>query len=193
MARTVSTRRWRFARILDSYLDQNNRRYIHLIDGAISDNLGVRNPLLLAGDLRKWEELKVAEQHLQRWIGIIVNAQTESKLTWRFIDLDPSVGALLASMTNAQIDVISAETMDYVATMFSLFQEQAAAANLPVKFYIIEVNFQQTEDETERVYLNRLPTSLSLPSKDVDKLRQVGRRLLRTNPEFQRLLQDLSR
>jgi len=96
-------------------------------------------------------------------------------------------------MTNAQIDVISAESMDYLRTLFALWQEQAIAANLPTRFYLIEVSFQQPEDETERAYLNGLPTSLSLPSEDVDKLRQAGRRLLRTHPEFQRLLQDFSR
>ena len=61
------------------------------------------------------------------------------------------------AMTNAQIDVISAESMDYVRAMFALWQEQAAAANLPTKFYLIEVSFQQPEDETERAYLNGLP------------------------------------
>lgn len=192
-ARLVSTRRWRFARILDSYLDQDNRRYIHLIDGGISDNLAIRNPLRLARDLRKWSEIKESKQNLDRFIGIAVNAQTESELTWRFVDLDPSIGALMGAMTNAQIDVISAESMDYLRTLFALFQEQAIAANLPTRFYLIEVSFQQPEDETERAYLNGLPTSLSLPSEDVDKLRQAGRRLLRTHPEFQRLLQDFSR
>ncbi len=192
-ARTISTRRWRHARILDSYLDQDNRPYIHLVDGAISDNLAVRNPLRMASDLTKWEKQKEGRQNLQRWIGIIVNSQTESQLTWRFVDLDPSVGALLASMTSAQIDLISAESMDFLKSLFALYQEQAASANPPTKFYIIEVNFQQAEDKTERDYLNSLPTTLSLPSKDVDKIRQAGRRLLRTNPEFQRLLQDLSR
>jgi NTE family protein len=192
-ARTISITQWRFARILDSYLDQENRRYIHLIDGGISDNLAVRAPIRMAKDLRKWGDRKEAKQNLQRWIAIVVNSQTESELTWRFVDLDPSVGALHASMTSAQIDVISAESMDRVNTLFALFQEQAAAANLPTKFYIMEVNFQQTEDKTERAYLNSLPTSLSLPSEDIDKLRQAGRRLLRTHPEFQRVLQDLSR
>jgi NTE family protein len=191
-ARTTSTRRWRYARILDSYLDQDNRPYIHLIDGGISDNLAVRNPLRLASDLSKWERQKEAKENWQRVIGIVVNAQTESELTWRFIDMDPSVGALLASMTNAQIDVISAESMDYLKTLFALWQQQATAAKQHVKVYLIEINFQQAEDETEREYLNSLPTSLNLPDKDVDKLRQAGRRLLRNHPEFQRLLQDLS-
>lgn len=192
-ARTTSTRRWRYARILDSYLDQDNRPYVHLIDGGISDNLAVRNPLRLASDLSKWERQKEAKENWQRAIGIVVNAQTESELTWRFIDMDPSVGALLASMTNAQIDVISAESMDYLKTLFALWQQQAIAAKQDIKVYLIEINFQQAEDETERAYLNGLPTSLNLPDKDVDRLRQAGRRLLRNHPEFQRLLQDLSR
>jgi len=192
-SRQVSIRQWRYARVLESYLDQENRPYVHLIDGGISDNLAVRNPLRLAMGLESWKtQLEAQDKELQRWVIIIVNSQTESKLTWRFVDQDPSVSALLASMTNAQIDVLSAETISYVKTLWALFQEQASAAGLPTKFYLIEVSFEAAEEEAERQYLNNLPTSLSLPEEDVDHLRQSARQIFRNNTEFQRLLRDLS-
>jgi NTE family protein len=192
-ARQTSIRQWRYARVLESYLDQENRPYIHLIDGGISDNLAVRNPMRLAMGLHAWHtQVEAQDSELQRFIGIVVNSQTESKLTWRFVDQDPSVSALLASMTNAQIDVLSAETISYLKTLWALFQEQASAAGLPTKFYLIEVSFQAAEEKAERQYLNSLPTSLSLPEEDVDHLRQSARQILRNDPEFQRLLRDLS-
>ena len=126
-------------------------------------------------------------------VQLVVNAQTESKRVWSIVDQDPSVGSLLASMTNAQIDVLSAETLDMVQTLFTLIKERTAHAGYPTKFYLIELSFQEAEDEAERDYLNRLPTSLSLPDEDVDRLRKAARQLLRTNPEFKRLLQDLAR
>ena len=193
-ARQVSVRQWRYARVMESYLDQENRPYIHLIDGGISDNLAVRNPMRLAMGLESWHtQVEAQDKKLQRFIGIVVNSQTESKLTWRFVDQDPSVSALLASMTNAQIDVLSAETISYLKTLWALFQEQASASGLPTKFYLIEVAFEAAEEEAERNYLNGLPTSLSLPEEDVDHLRQSARQILRNNPEFQRLLRDLAK
>ena len=192
-ARNISIRQWRHARVLESYMDQENRPYIHLIDGGISDNLAVRNPMRLAMGLQSWHtQFEAQDRELQRFVGIVVNSQTESELTWRFVDQDPSVSALLASMTNAQIDVLSAETISYLKTLWALFQEQASAAGLPTKFYVIEVSFEAAEEEAERKYLNSVPTSLSLPDEDVDHLRQSARQILRNNPEFQRLLRDLA-
>ncbi len=188
-----SVRRSRYARVLNSYLDSEVRPYIHLVDGGVSDNLAIRNPIATAAsDLKSWDEHETA-RNIQRFIGIIVNAQTESKLTWSLIDRDPSVGAILASMTNAQIDVLSDETIELLRTLVALWQQQASSAGLATKFYLVEVSLESTEDEAEREYLNSLPTTLSLPEEAVDRLRLAARNLLRTNPEFRRLLQDLSR
>jgi NTE family protein len=96
-------------------------------------------------------------------------------------------------MTNAQIDVLSSETLELMLNLQTLLKERTAQANLPTEFYLIEVSFQNTEDKAEREYLNSLPTSLSLPDEDVDRLRKNARELLRNNPEFQRLLRDLGK
>jgi NTE family protein len=96
-------------------------------------------------------------------------------------------------MTNAQIDVLSAETLEYFRNRLELWQLQASAAGLPVKFYMIEVSFHSPEDEAERKYLNGLPTTLTLPAEDVDHLRKAARKILQNNPTYQRLLQDISR
>jgi NTE family protein len=188
-------RQWRSARVLASYLAQENRPYIHLIDGGISDNLGIRNPWRMARDIEHWNNLIQTEQdkNAKRFVAIVVNAQTESPLTWAAIDKDPSVNTLLAAMTNAQIDVLSAETLDYIRTRLALWQQQASAAGLPIKFYIIEVSFHSPENEAERKYLNGLPTTLTLSAEDVDHLRKAAREILRNNPTYQRLLQDISR
>ena len=50
-SRTLSVRRWRGARIMDSYLDGEQRPYVHLIDGGISDNLALRDPIDQASDV----------------------------------------------------------------------------------------------------------------------------------------------
>ena len=39
--------------------------------------------------------------------------------------------------------------------------------------------------------LNALPTSFNLPPEAIDRLREIGARLLRTSPDFQRLLREL--
>ncbi len=192
-SRTLSVRRWRGARIIDSYLDGEQRPYVHLIDGGISDNLALRDPIDQASDVTIWEQIPGEKtKDLHRIVTIVVNAQTESKLTWSLVDQSPAVGSLLGSMTNAQIDVLSAETIELLHSFATLWEERSASAGVPTKVYVIELTFQSLQDEKKRQYLNNLPTNLHLPDDDVDQLREAARHLLRTHPEYQRLLQDLS-
>ena len=191
--RNQSVRRWRGARIIASYLDRDSRPYIHLIDGGISDNLALRDPIAQAADVTLLEQ-KPGEENkdLHRIVVIVVNAQTESEITWSLVDQFPSVSSLLGSMTNAQIDVLSAETLELLHNFAILWEERTSSAGVPTKVYVIEVTFQSLLDEDKRQYLNNLSTNLSLSDEDVDLLQQTARELLRTHPEYQRLLQDLS-
>ena len=192
-SREVSVRRWRGARILASYLDNNRRPYIHLIDGGISDNLAMRDPINQGSDVTTWErEPGEATKHFHRLVTIVVNAQTESQLTWSLVDRSPTVGSLLGSMTNAQIDVLSAETIELLHSFAKLWEERSLAAGVPTKVYVIEVTFLSLQDEETRKHLNSLSTNLSLPDDDVDLLRETARQLLRSHPEYQRLLRDLT-
>ncbi len=191
--RDQSVRRWRGARIIASYLDNDSRPYIHLIDGGISDNLALRDPISQAADVTLLEQ-KPGEENkdLHRIVVIVVNAQTESEITWSLVDQFPSVSSLLGSMTNAQIDVLSAETLELLHNFAILWEERSSTAGFPTKVYVIEVTFQSLRDEDKRKYLNKLSTNLSLPGEDVDLLQRTARELLRTHPEYQRLLHDLS-
>lgn len=60
-----------------------------------------------------------------------------------------------------------------------------------IRFYVAEVKFDALEDETERMYFKRLPTSFSLKSEQVDQLRDAAHRILVRSEEFQRFLGDL--
>ena len=60
-----------------------------------------------------------------------------------------------------------------------------------VQAHQIEVSFQSIEDPEEREYFHDVPTSFGLDDETVDRLIEVGRRLLRESPEFQRLLAEL--
>jgi len=53
------------------------------------------------------------------------------------------------------------------------------------------VKFDALKDEAERNYLGQLPTSFSLSSEAVDKLRGAARRILAESEVFQRLLREL--
>ena len=57
--------------------------------------------------------------------------------------------------------------------------------------YLAQVTFENLKDSAERGYFRGVKTRLQLPKEQTDKLREVGGRLLREAPAFQRLLADL--
>jgi NTE family protein len=67
--------------------------------------------------------------------------------------------------------------------------EVTRVPNLEV--YVIDVSFGALMDETERAYLNELPTSLVLPPEAVDRLRAAAGTIVRQSPDLQRYLKDM--
>src|SRR5271157_5632328 len=67
----------------------------------------------------------------------------------------------------------------------------AQLVNAPnVDLYAIDVSFSALDDPAEVEYLNNLPTSFVLPPEAVDRLRRAAGAIIRSSPEFQRLLKD---
>jgi len=56
----------------------------------------------------------------------------------------------------------------------------------------VNVSFDELADAAERNYLLNLPTRLSLPDADIDRLRAAAGELLRASPKFQQLVRELS-
>ncbi len=57
--------------------------------------------------------------------------------------------------------------------------------------HLIEVAFEALADEEEREFFNNVATSFKLDDETVDRLIEVGGRLLRESPEFAKLLTEL--
>ncbi len=53
---------------------------------------------------------------------------------------------------------------------------------------MVEVAFENLADAEERAYFNEVPTSLSLDDDTIDRLIEVGGRLLRESLDFQAFL-----
>jgi len=178
------------ARILASYLNPSVRPYIHLIDGGYSDYFGIRNPLTTA---RATVDLREPSRLPRRIIVIVVNAQRESEESWGEVDKSPSVSSVFPIIANVQIDRYSVETLEFLRSNFRLWQGRAKAAGALLDFHIIEVGFIAAKDDAERDYLNHVPTALTLPAEDVDRLREAARQILRQSPEFRKLRLELSK
>ena len=129
---------------------------------------------------------------------VVVNAQARPE----YPQLDqyaevPTLSAIAFAVGNTT-DRYNVETLAYARSAMNEatreLAERMAMNGTPdndVQAMLIEIGFDELEDDEERAYFNALPTSFNLPPEAVDRLREVGARLLRNSPDFQRLLREL--
>lgn len=110
----------------------------------------------------------------------------------------PTLSAIAFAVSNTT-DRFNVETLAYARSALNdaakELAEQQDAEGIPggsdVQAMLIEVSFDDLDSEEERAYFNALPTSFNLPPEAIDRLREVGARLLRESPDYQKLLRDL--
>jgi NTE family protein len=178
-----------------SYGD-GHRKYIHLLDGGLSDNLGLRGALDRAIAREQSAKLPGVPWKLPRRIAlIVVDAHTESEYGWDSRERSLSKIKLLVSLGNVAISHYSFETLELFREVIArLARERTDATDskpVEVTPYVIELHFNQLANQAERDFFNSVPTTLQLPAKTVDRLRDLAARELADNPEFKRLLRDL--
>jgi NTE family protein len=69
--------------------------------------------------------------------------------------------------------------------------EAEASVALPkLTLHTMDVSFDAIKDPQERDRLMNIPTSFVLPAEDLDRLREIGGRLLRESVDYQELLHE---
>ncbi len=175
------------------FLDPKKKPYIHLVDGGISDNLGLRtiiDRVIARGGIRDALTGSVLKG-IRRIAFIIVDAETEERPAWSFMGDVPGVGAILGISSTVMINKYNFETIDLLRRNVLDGQAIGASHSMPLDFYMIHLTFNSLRKQAERDYFHGIPTTLSLPSDQVDLLRDVAARLLYTSPDFQRLVADM--
>lgn len=205
-ARDLPDRQFDLANNIAPFLDAEKKPYVHLVDGGVADNLGLRALLervIASGSILA--NLKAANLEQVRKIAIvIVNAETEIDNKWDQSGTIPPFAAMFDSYSSIAIFRYNIETVALLRESFKRWTDEIRKGRCPegqistapgscgdIEFYAVEVKFDALKDPAERTYFKRLPTSFSLPAEEVDKLRQAAGRILNDSSEFNRLLRDL--
>ena len=212
--RQVNTRSYHMAKRLSDYQDIEAHPYIHLLDGGISDNLGIRviiNLTHMEGNI--WNKLQELDLQKTSKLAIItVNAQTAMDTSFTKRDYSIPIFDTLGAVSSIPLDQYSFETMELLRNNMSYWQKAitvgrcgettplksmqqrdtpGATPACAVKTYLIEMNFDSLHDESEREHLKQLPTSFYLKSSDVDRLKEAARNILTDSVEFNKLVDDM--
>ena len=179
---------------ISEYTD--NYPFLHLVDGGITDNLGLRaiyEAVELSGGAGRFLQV-VNKRQTQNMVVILVDASTQSGgLGINQSSKLPTPLQTLDAVTDIQIHRYNASTIELFKQSLSEWSQQLSAeSQQTVEPDFIQVNFDQLTDPTKQADFNRTPTSLTLTEDQIDNLIAVGEDLLKSNPEFQNLLQKLN-
>lgn len=192
---------------------QAARDYIHLTDGGVADNIGLRGPLTAIESLdNSWSVLQLMNlEKVNKLVVIVVNAATNPA---NDRDKTSDVPGLIDTVTTAAtvpLDNYSLDTLEILRMTVNEFNEgnrlisgckkwavdkgTQCALDIPMPYHIelfsIEVAFEYIEEEEERNWFKNLPTTLELPRETVDRLRVIGRQIFNEDPEFKKLMETL--
>jgi NTE family protein len=195
----------------EPYNDSVHHPYIHLVDGGVADNVGMRGVL---DALEFLEALHDAGQptpldRVKRIIVFVVNSLSSPPTNWDESESPPGTVDILLKATGVPIDHYSYEAVELLKDIAARWEKDRKTRDLagcsankdsPVcasirvpqaEIYAIDVSFAALPDAKEREYLNQQPTSFVLPPEAVDRLRAAAGTIIFASPEFQRLLKDV--
>ena len=130
----------------------------------------------------------LAIRDAKKVVVIAVNAVRFPEVDWDKSPEAPGKEDLQGQMWSIPVDRISLDAVE--KTREKMKEWESAAPDRHA--YFAHVTFDNLRDQKERDYFNGVTTRLKLPKDQVDKLREVGARLLREAPAYQRLLSDLN-
>jgi NTE family protein len=194
-----------------AYGDGVNRPYLHLVDGGVADNLGMRGVL---DGLEIMQALSLSGRPsrldgVRRIVIIVVNSMSSPRTNWDESEQPPGSVPTMLKAAGTPIDATSYENVEQLKDMAAewrklrLIGKSAAMASnsdpavaealrVPdAEIYAIDVSFAALTDKAEFEYLNEQPTSFVLPAEAVDRLRAAAGKIILASPEFQRLLKDI--
>lgn len=180
---------------LSSYSDKENRKYIHFVDGGITDNMGMRamsDVIALAGGpgvMRDRAHMKPPS----RIVFLSVNASTKGNPTMDQSKKQPSILTAMNSMTDVQLHRYNAATEDLVRNDLAQWAAKLSTPSHRVTPYFIQVSFEDVAEPQLKLFLNKIPTSFDLTDDQVDTLIKSARDLLRADPQYRKLLADFAR
>jgi predicted acylesterase/phospholipase RssA len=202
---------WHWAYRANEYLNKVERPFIHLMDGGLSDNIGLKAIehayRRSGGFIRQRMGGKI-----EKLVFIVANARTDNQDTISKRDVPPDLSEVGYKTATISLDNYSFETIvgmrDLVeqrkqiqATLTQCNDKLKTCAGVKpfptlrkdIEPVFIDLSFETYPNETIRKELLAMPTSFALPKKSVDHLINAAGILLDENQDFKILRQELQK
>jgi NTE family protein len=184
-----------------SYLNAEERPYLHLVDGGLIDNLGVRGLLVraMAGGRLDAAFAHLPPGSLHKIVLVSVNSQRDIGDRIDNSERVPGPSQVLNALVFGAGSRATGETLAEMSDHAQRWRQELAALRgqpgspfaADAELYIISVSLRDVADTDLRTRLLQVPTALTILPWQVRQLQEAGRAALRASPEFQRLRASL--
>jgi NTE family protein len=207
----ANRRRYFWARNRAMYINDSALPYVHLMDGGLADNIGLR-PIEAAHQRSSGFIRELINQgEIEKFVLIVVNGHTSDKDTISEDESPPGLDTVALKTATVAMEHYSVDTIEAVKDLRdarSKAQKNITACQkkldqcpglpqLPklsaeIDPYVIEVDFDAISDPAKRNYFLSLPTSFALEKDQVQSLIDVGPQLLNESQDFKAFLESLT-
>ncbi|MBM26019.1 MAG: hypothetical protein CL760_10125 [Chloroflexi bacterium] len=174
----------------EAYLDKDKNKYIHLIDGGITDNLGLLafEDLMNFGEIKKNQKKSYKNKNI---LIIVVDASTSPDLKIGESFEEPNITQTINVVTDIQLHRYNQTTKKRFKELLKDWEKSFNDKNQNVNTYFIDINFQNTFNKEKEFFFNQIPTDMSLEKETIDLIIEEAKKQLRSNKEYNKLLRKL--
>jgi NTE family protein len=170
------------------YAGAKGPSYLHLTDGGVADNTGVRALWVALRRSDGFLRRRIEEGRTKKLVIIVVNAENDPLRGLGDTESSPNAATVLEKAARIPVNNSTFESIQWIRDDPVL---AATLARTKVDMDVIDVSFDRLGDEERRDFLKGLPTGLHLEPANVRAVIAAGREILESSPRFQRLLQEL--
>lgn len=197
------------AEAVKRYRNIEQVRYVKLLDGGLTDNLGLTGLMIERLAARKpYEPMTEAQAvRLRRMLFIVVDAGRPPGGDWaKQVKTDAS--DLIQAVADTAVDANIRNTYDNFASQIRSWNRELVdwRCKLPLErarallansrawncrdlsFHLVKVTFDQMPDQEVRQKLERIPTRFKLDQDNIELLLDSAGAILRRNSAFQRFI-----
>jgi NTE family protein len=196
-------RRERAERLL-SFVDPKYP-YLHLADGALSDNLGARAILdeVALGNNITEALRRNGYSRARRMLFIVVDARTGFDRKYARRPEPLGIKKVMDAVVSVTFNRYSFETMNLMRARVKRWENDVRTTRcktaLPIpdcdKFDVdlVELSFDRVREEGEREYLDRVPTTFTLSPEQISRVRNAAHLLVDESAELRTFLEESAR
>jgi NTE family protein len=178
--------------IFNLYQDSKARPYIHLVDGGLTDNLGL-STILDPYDISNFDSMyeKARTEGFKNIIIINVNAQNKIKSNIDSTANIPDSFEAINTIINVPIDIYSANSIKRFRQFVDEWEEFSKDKEDKIEFKFVSIALKDIKDQTLRDEVLNISTSFFIPKKDVLKLKRAATILLENSDEYKDVIKLL--